>query len=181
MIWRRVNGLAKDQSGIALVIALVLMVVLTLIGLASTLSSTFEIKHSGNKRGSTDAFFAADGGAQAVMGTVANFNKSNFVAITTDALPADLRDESVDKKFSSPSLTLPTGVSFTDPPTATVFHTTKSNAPRGLGFGATGNIDYEHFFVDSVGRDQTDTGLLKSNCQVREKVVRLLPTLQGGY
>ena len=50
----------KDQSGVALVLALIMIVILTLIGLASTYTSTFEMKLSGNKRGTTDAFYAAD-------------------------------------------------------------------------------------------------------------------------
>ncbi|OGP65552.1 MAG: hypothetical protein A2169_14300 [Deltaproteobacteria bacterium RBG_13_47_9] len=62
----------------------------------------------------------------------------------------------------------------------TVYHTNKTNAPRGMGFSATGNIEYEHYIVDSTGRDQMEVGLLKSNSQVREKVVRLVPTSQGG-
>jgi Tfp pilus assembly protein PilX len=51
-----------NQSGVALVVALLMIVILSLIGIASSSNSTFEIKLSGNKRGSTDAFYAADGG-----------------------------------------------------------------------------------------------------------------------
>jgi type IV pilus assembly protein PilX len=50
----------KNESGVALVVALIMMTVLTLIGLASTFTSTFEIMLSGEKRRSTDAFYAAD-------------------------------------------------------------------------------------------------------------------------
>ena len=48
----------KSESGAALVIALIMMIVLTLIGLASTFTSTFEIILSGEKKRSTDAFMA---------------------------------------------------------------------------------------------------------------------------
>jgi len=41
----------NNQSGAALVIALVIMIVLTVIALAATFTSIFEIKLSGNKRG----------------------------------------------------------------------------------------------------------------------------------
>jgi len=64
----------KDQSGVALVLALVMIVILTLIGLASTYTSTFEMKLSGNKRGTTDAFYAADSGVQVVTANVDNFS-----------------------------------------------------------------------------------------------------------
>ena len=82
------NLLTKDESGVALVIALVLMVVLTLIGLASTLSSTYEVKLSGNKRGSTDAFYAADSGVQVTVANIKNFD-----------LPGQYVDEKYDPAF----------------------------------------------------------------------------------
>ena len=52
---RRMNFL-KDESGAVLVVALIMMVVLTLIGIAGSFTSIFEIMISGHKRGSTDAF-----------------------------------------------------------------------------------------------------------------------------
>jgi hypothetical protein len=177
---RKRGSLLREEKGAAIVIALIMIIVLTLIGLASTYTSTFEMKLSGNKRGSTNAFYATDGGVQAVLASVTNFNDSNFATVATSALPVALQNEFIDKKFSSPSLSLPSGVSFSDAPTVNLYHTTKTNAPRGLGFSAAGNINFEHFFADSVGRDQIDAGLFKANCEVREKVVRLLPTAQGG-
>lgn len=41
--------ITKNESGVALVIALVMMTVLTLIGLAASFTSTFEIMLSGEK------------------------------------------------------------------------------------------------------------------------------------
>ena len=43
----------KAQSGSALVVALLMMMILSAIGLASIFASTFELRLSGNKRGST--------------------------------------------------------------------------------------------------------------------------------
>ena len=51
-----------------------MIIVMTLIVLAASFTSIFEIKLAGNKRGSTDAFFAADSGVQIVMATVENFD-----------------------------------------------------------------------------------------------------------
>jgi Tfp pilus assembly protein PilX len=178
---RKANFPSSDQSGAALVIALIMLICLTVIALASSLTSTFEIKLSGNKRGSTNAFFTADGGIQAVLPTITNFSTSSYVAVTnTGTLPEAIRPESIDSQFSNPTLSLPTGVSFTLPPVVTIYHSTKTGAPRGSGFSATGSYDYAYYIIDSVGQDQIDMALLKSNCQLREKVVRLLPTLQGG-
>jgi Tfp pilus assembly protein PilX len=65
------------------VIALILLIVITLISLASSFTSIFEIKMAGNKRGSTDAFFAADSGIQVVISDIANFDlPGNYDPIT---------------------------------------------------------------------------------------------------
>src|SRR4030042_3382975 len=93
----KLNITLKDQSGTALVIALIMMIVLTLIGLASSYTSIFEIKLSGNKRGTTDAFYAADSGVQIVMANIDNFalseydvgNKYNYSQDTDNANPTN--------------------------------------------------------------------------------------------
>ena len=59
---KKSNLILGNQSGVALVVALLMIVLLSLIGLASSSTSTFEIRLSGNKRGATDAFYTADGG-----------------------------------------------------------------------------------------------------------------------
>lgn len=177
----RVNFSSRDQSGAALVIALIMMIVLTVIAVAASFTSIFEIKLSGNKRATTDAFYTADGGVQAVLPGNTNFYTSSYTLIpNSGSLPQTVRNESIDSKFSSPTLSLPTGVSFTDPPNVTIYHTTKTGAPKGLGLSASGNYDFAYFIIDSIGRDQIDVALLKSNYEVIEKVLVLVPTLQGG-
>ena len=52
----------KDQKGVALVVALIMLLVLTLIGMSSISSSYYETKISGNDRFGTAAFYAAKGG-----------------------------------------------------------------------------------------------------------------------
>ena len=171
----------KDQSGVALVIAILMLLILTLIGTASVTTSTYEIRLSGSKRGSTDAFYATDGGIQSVLAESENFNHSaHFVPVELKALPDDLQDQSIDSKFSSPSLPLPKGVSFVDPPKITIFHARQTNAPRASGFSAI-NFEYDHFIIDSVGMDQTDVGLGRSSSHIREKIVNVKSTPQGGY
>jgi type IV pilus assembly protein PilX len=169
----KTNSVVRNQSGAALVIALVMIIVLTVIGLASTFTSIFEIKLSGNKRGSTDAFYTADGGVQAVLADLANFDATSYAAPGT--LPLDLQNESIDSKLASPTLSLPSGVSFVEPPRVTIYHTTKTGAPRGVGFSATGAVEYQYHIVDSMGRDQSDGSLIRSSSRVREKIVRLIP------
>src|SRR4030042_518611 len=115
----KLNITLKDQSGAVLVIALIMMIVLTLIGLASTFPSTFEIKLSGNKRGSTDAFYAAEGGVQATLANPANFTPSSYTLIpNSSGLPVDLRNEPIDKRLTGPVLLLPAGGNFYNQPQA---------------------------------------------------------------
>ena len=175
------KSILRNQSGVALVIALIMIVVLTLIGLASTYTSIFEIKLSGNKRGSTDAFYTADGGAQSVLANLTNFRSDVGYIELTDAekaaLPIDLQKESIDSKLSSPALSLPADVNFAAPPQVTIYHTTRTGAPKGLGFSADPDkYGFVHFVVDSIGKDQIDVSLFRSSCEVRTNVVRLVPT-----
>jgi hypothetical protein len=51
----------RDEKGIAMVVALVILLVLTLIGFSSISTSTFESNIAGNERLGTDAFYAAEG------------------------------------------------------------------------------------------------------------------------
>ena len=51
----------KNQSGVALVIALLIVLVLTLIGISAISTTTFEANITGNERVRTDAFYASEG------------------------------------------------------------------------------------------------------------------------
>jgi hypothetical protein len=153
----------KDQSGVALVLALIMIVILTLIGLASTYTSTFEMKLSGNKRGTTDAFYAADSGVQVVTANVDNFS-----------LPGKYVDNKYDP-FTDPKNPNPTKANV-----LIQYDTTQEGSPRGSGFSAI-SFEFKHFVIDSKGQDQLDLNLVKSAAEIEQKVVRLVPTLQGGY
>lgn len=160
---KRTHTLLDNQSGVALVIALIMIIVLTLIGLASTFTSTFEIKLSGNKRGSTDAFYAADSGVQIVIANIENFD-----------LPGKYVDNKYDP-FTNPSNPNPTKAKGT-----IHFLPEEQGAPRGFGISAT-QVGFEHYLIESTGQDQTELSPIKSTCTIQQKVVRLVPTLQGGY
>ncbi len=162
-----------NQSGVALVVALLMIVILSLLGIASSSNSTFEIKLSGNKRGTTDAFYAADGGSKSVLPNIANFNTSSGYITNLGTLPTELQSESIDMRMMAPTLDVP--VSFTTPPQVTIYHTTVTRVPRGLGMSAIAFL-YNYYIIDAIGQDQMDLSLIRSNCEIREKVVRLIPT-----
>jgi len=162
-----------NESGVALVVALLMIVILSLIGIASSSNSTFEIKLSGNKRGSTDAFYTADGGAKSVLPNIANFNTSSGYITNLGTLPTELQSEFIDQRMIAPALDLP--VPFTTTPQVTIYHTTVTRVPRGLGMSAIA-FQYNYYIIDSIGQDQMDLSLIRSNCEIREKIVRLIPT-----
>ncbi len=158
------SSVLKNQSGAALVIAMTMMIVLTLIGLASIFSSTFEIKISGNKRGSTDAFYAAESGVETVAATSQNFDLTGQYDATGKYV-------------------YPTDGTKPNPTQATIviqYDGTQSGAPKGIAMSATGGYEFMHYVIDSTGRDQLDSSLIRSTCRVQEKVVRLVPSAQGG-
>jgi type IV pilus assembly protein PilX len=154
---KKANLILRTQSGAALIVALIMIIVITLIALASSYTSIFEIKLSGNKRGSTDAFYAADTGISEITTNIANFNLNSYNATTNAYSP-----------FSDSTNTTP------NPTKAQVniTHTpTQSGPPRGMGFSAI-NLNYAYYQVQSVGKDQANSG---STATIQEEVVRLLP------
>lgn len=164
-VWKKVKAASQDQSGAALIIALIMMIALTLIGLASTLTSTFEIKLSGNKRGSTDAFYIADAGLQSVRENSANFLfPNNYTPVSSGNLPVDLQNDAIDSRFTTPGFSLPPGINFTETPQVTIYHITRVG-----GEGTQGGWTTNTYIANSIGRDQTEVGLIKPTCQVRAK------------
>jgi type IV pilus assembly protein PilX len=150
----------KNQSGVALVIALIMMIVMTVIVLAASFTSIFEIKLAGNKRGSTDAFYASDSGMNITLASVANFGytgNSTSLALNPNPTGAVVR---IDRELKTDG-------------------TPRDDAPRGIGMSAT-HFEFGHHLAESTGRDQIDIGPMRPTCTIREKVVQLLPTLQGG-
>jgi len=152
---KRNRDVLGNESGMVLVLALIMMIVLTLIGLASTFTSTFEIMLSGEKRKSTDAFYAADSAVNSLILRWANFN------------PKDPQ-----KKFNYDPYTDPYN---TKPPNLKMaeinFDPNKIGPPRA--FSAT-NLDYAYFWIESVGSDSMNVAN-PSTTTINLNVVRLLP------
>ena len=56
------SSVLKNEKGVALIIALIMLLVLTFIGISTISSSVFETRISGNERVGSSAFYAAEGG-----------------------------------------------------------------------------------------------------------------------
>jgi hypothetical protein len=151
----------NDQSGAALVIALLMMIVLTLIGLASTFTSTFEIKLSGNKRGSTNAFYSADSGTQVVVSDYNNFTLPGKYDI------ANTYHYSLDTANPNPTKA-----------DIIILHDTTRTDCRGLGYGS--EFDCLRYTIDSKGQDQVDLNPIKSTTTVQQRIVYPVSKMGGG-
>lgn len=66
------KGPSKSNSGAALIIALLIMAVLTLLGSAAIMVSSIETKISGNQKSSIQAFYIAEAGIQHAIGNLTN-------------------------------------------------------------------------------------------------------------
>jgi len=159
----RTVDIFKNQSGAALVIALIMLIVITLISLASSFTSIFEMKLAGNKRASTDAFFAAESGVQIVMAKIENF---------------DIPGKYVAEKYNPFIITDPSDPDYNPNPTnakAVITHLMdQSGPPRNVG-GMGGGVDYVYYVIESTGQDQLDLGSMKSTCTIQQKVYRIVP------
>ena len=144
------NFILRTQSGSALVIALIMMIVVTTIGLAASYTSIYEIIASGNKRASTNAFYGADAQAVAIIASPANFPKNANNPIPQSTL-----------SFGGGSVSTKGNVIDTGP----------KKAPVGRGMGASAS--YLHFEIQAVGTDSSGT-----KTTIVEEVVRVLPTPQ---
>jgi hypothetical protein len=161
---KKINFL-KDESGAVLVIALIMMVIFTMIGIAGSFTSIFEIIISGHKRGSTNAFYSADSGVQVVVANINNF---------------DLPGRYTNKKYDPFSDDTNPNPNPTGAKIIINYDDTQVGAPRGSGFSATGNFEFVHYVIESTGTDRIEMGSTPSTCMIEQKVVRLIPTLQGG-
>ncbi len=156
------NTRCGDQSGAALVIALIMMIVVTLIALASSYTSIFEIRLSGNKRGSTDAFYAADTGVQVVTSNISNFNMPGEAGNFGSGNQYIYSQKSGNFNPTKADITI-------------TYDPGRSGAPRGSMFSATGSYDFMYYEVQSTGRDQLDLIAPRATCTIEEKMVRIIP------
>jgi len=160
---KKESPILKNQAGAALVIALIMIIVMTLIVLAASFTSNFEIKLAGNKRGATNAFYATESGIQVALGRIENFN-----------IPGQYVDNKYNP-FTNPNNPNPTNASVN-----ITFDPIQQGSPRGSGISAI-SFEFGHYMIEATGKDQVEVSPIKSQCTIQEKIVRLIPTMQGGY
>jgi hypothetical protein len=77
------NGV--NDKGIALVVALMMLLVLTLIGISAITTTTYEASISGNERVGTDAFYASESGIQVNLNQLPNTNPISRTKVGEDS------------------------------------------------------------------------------------------------
>lgn len=121
------KSLWTQQEGMALVIALLMILILTIIGINAINTTTFEVNISGNQRIYNAAFYGADGGIDDFRATME----------VTD--PRGIRNQLLDRSINSYSDTIP-GSNITYTITSTY-----------LGEVNRGGVSYQVFRVTSEG------------------------------
>jgi len=89
------SNILRNEKGFALIIALLILLVLTLIGISAISTSTFETSISGNERVGTDAFYAAEAGIQIGLNQLPDITRIDLRAIGKDSYcrSGSLRDK----------------------------------------------------------------------------------------
>jgi Tfp pilus assembly protein PilX len=123
--------LLRDQRGAVLVIAIVMLLILSIIGIYAMGSSIIEVKISGQKKFYDAAFNDADGGVQFVRAN------NQFGTMATG---------SADIAYTAPSAT---DFNFT----ATLSYLGNSPPPAGTGTGQRAGFRAHYHRIQSTGRD----------------------------
>jgi Na+-transporting methylmalonyl-CoA/oxaloacetate decarboxylase gamma subunit len=74
-----------NEKGVALIIALLMLLILTLIGISAISTTTFENSISGNERVGTDAFYASEAGIQIGLNQLPDTKPIPVTAIGADS------------------------------------------------------------------------------------------------
>ena len=152
--WKTYIRILDDESGTALVIAMVFLGLLTTIGLYSLLNSTTELTSSARYRGDKEAFYAAEGALELVKGDgfyfttkgTINFPDNNHPTVAARSLQAGGTDA-----------------------TGSVKYLNNGNPPPGYGFSVKDTMS-GYFVIEATGT----SGSGMQNVQ-EEGVAKILP------
>jgi hypothetical protein len=74
-----------NDKGVALIIALILLLILTMIGISAITTTTFETSISGNERIGMDAFYASEAGIHMGLNRLPNTNPISWAKLGEDS------------------------------------------------------------------------------------------------
>jgi hypothetical protein len=145
------HSFTPKQDGIALVITLLIMLVASVIGFAAMTTTDIEVRISGNNHWGNQAFYAADGAVEVALADGSNLQRTG-------------------KNFD---LTEPVRASVT-----VGYDPTQKGGPRGKGISAL-HFNFDHYLITAKG--YTSVATLSASSEIQEKVIKIVPTAQGGY
>jgi hypothetical protein len=148
---RKERFLSKKDGGFALVITLLIMLVASVIGFAAMTTTDIEVRISGNNHWGNQAFYFADGAIEMALADGSNFQRAGK------------------------------NLDLTEPVRASVtvgYDPTQKGAPRGKGISSL-HFNFDHYLITAKGH--TSAASLSASSEIQEKVIKLVPTAQGGY
>lgn len=135
--WRNGKNPLRGERGVALAITLMIMTIMCLIGAAALMTSSLELRITGNAQVQKRAFYLADAGL-------------NYVRINPPTAWADIRDPQKGTAFSNKSKEEQTQTGISGTFEGTVTHQRITDPPKGSGTGIRSGRAY-HFLLQCTG------------------------------
>lgn len=153
---KQIPSSCRNEDGYALIISLIFLVLLTILGMASTSTSIFELQISSNDRSRRGAFYAAEAGRAYVEANSTYYSSSNIINEVGAAVsfPDDPNIE-----------WLPLNNSSSVEIKGKVLYVGSMNPPRGSGFAA--NSVRAHVY--------------KMTCDGRDKLKGAQKSIEAGF
>lgn len=151
MIARKFAVNFRNEEGSILIFTLLIMLVLTIIGLAASRTTDIELKITANDILNKKAFSSADAGISYAIANTSLYGDSNIdssAPVTDSQTPTDALSFSVTATY--------------------VTSTAGGTFSRGSGFSATGKTRFHVYRIDSVGSSSGN-----ANCSVAAKGYRV--------
>jgi hypothetical protein len=79
------EGILEEKRGVVIIIALLILLVLTLIGISSISTTTFQVNISGNERVRADAFYTTEAGIQVGINQIPDTNPIQKTKLKEDS------------------------------------------------------------------------------------------------
>lgn len=157
----KLHSLLMEEKGSALLIAMIMLVVLTVIGAATMNTSTTEVIISGNYRTMKEAFYNAEGPVEYAIVQTDIYSATNNIIGATVAIPL-----AADNVASVP---LGNKNIFSNVTAGSVTLSREMNAPSGSGSSSRVNV----FRIDVTASGPTNAG-------DHQIVERWLPKMEGN-
>ena len=155
----------NNEEGNVMVVALFVLILLTIIGIAATDNTSVELKISANDKFHKIAFYAAEAARSYVVGTTGLYGPENITVGVAHFFPNDTDPYVANKTDPSPEYTLAPDQSFK----GSVTYTGDSQPPRGSGY-SSGQFRAYNYDIASTG-----TGPRNAQSQIQSGGYRIGP------